>query len=267
LAILEAWLEFGKGPLFRFCFALMILGLTRIVFLTGVNVAEAYRRNADKILPYREIFRQTLAWMFPVRRLISKRPVYSLVSFCFHLGLILTPLFLTAHVRLWKNSTGVGWLHLPQTTADILTLLTICGGFGLFLMRALYPPARTLSRKQDYLWPLLLICPFLTGFICSNIAVSPSLYGTMMLIHIYSADLIMVLIPFTKVAHCVLAPLSQVVTGVSWKFPAGAGDRVIETLGHRDRPSWLEKSRLHLQPLNLPESQSQPVKTEGVAVE
>ena len=30
-----------------------------------------------------------------------------------------------------------------------------------------------------------------------------------MLLHVYSADLIMLLIPFTKIAHCVLAPLSQ----------------------------------------------------------
>ncbi len=245
----------------------MILGLGRILFLTGINVAEAYRRNADRILPFREIFRQTLGWIFPVKRLISKRPVYSMVSFVFHIGLILTPLFLAIHVRLWKDSTGMGWFHLPQTMADALTLLTICAGVVLFLLRALYPPARALSRKQDYFWPLLLILPFLTGFVCSNVAVSPSFYQGMMLIHIYSANLIMVLMPFTKIAHCVLTPLSQVVTAVSWKFPAGAGDRVIETLGWKDRPSWLEKSRLNLQPLKLPESQNQPAKTEGVTVE
>jgi len=66
----------------------------------------------------------------------------------------------------------------------------------------------------------------------------------MMLIHVLSADLIMVMIPFTKIAHCMLLPLSQLVTGISWKFPPGAGDRVIETLGYEDRPTWVEKPRL-----------------------
>jgi hypothetical protein len=65
-----------------------------------------------------------------------------------------------------------------------------------------------------------------------------------MLIHVYSADLVMALIPFTKIAHCVLTPLSQLVTGIAWKFPAGAGDRVAATLGYADRPSWAPKSRL-----------------------
>lgn len=65
-----------------------------------------------------------------------------------------------------------------------------------------------------------------------------------MLIHIFSANLIMVLIPFTKVAHCILIPLSQFVTGIGWKFPLGAGDKVIETLGYKDCPTWLKESRL-----------------------
>lgn len=264
---METWLDFGAGPLFRFSFTLMILGLGRIVFLTAVNVLDAYRRNADKVLPYRELCRQTIRWIFPVQNLVAKRPIYSLVSFLFHVGLIVTPLFLAAHVRLWKNSTGVGWFHLPQTTAYILTLLAICCGIALFSMRLLYAPARAISRRQDYLWPLLLILPFLTGLICSNIDVSPSVYRTLLLFHIYSADLILILIPFTKVAHCVLTPLSQIVTGVSWKFPAGAGDRVIETLDWKDRPSWVEKSRLNLQPLKPQERQNQPARTEGVNIE
>ena len=60
-----------------------------------------------------------------------------------------------------------------------------------------------------------------------------------MLVHVYSANLILLLIPFSKIAHCVLTPLSQVVTAVAWKFPAGAGDRVAATLGYADRPTWL----------------------------
>ena len=52
------------------------------------------------------------------------------------------------------------------------------------------------------------------------------------------------MIPFTKLAHCVLAPLSQAVTAVAWKFPPGAGDRVAATLGYADRPSWVPGARL-----------------------
>jgi nitrate reductase gamma subunit len=94
------------------------------------------------------------------------------------------------------------------------------------------------------MWPLLLLVPFATGYVCSNTVVSPGMYTRMMFVHVFAANLIMLLIPFTKIAHCILMPLSQYVTGLAWKFPAGAGNRVAETLGYADRPTWVERPRL-----------------------
>jgi len=240
----EAWIEFGRGALFRLAFSLMALGLLRIFLLTIVGVAKAYGRSPDKIVARREIGRQTLAWLVPVSRLWRKRPLYSSTSFLFHVGLLLVPFFLAAHVLLCQRSTGLAWPAIPQKLADWLALLTIAAGLGLFCGRLLDPRARALSRRQDYLWPLLLVVPFATGYICSNAAIGPRTYQVMMLFHVYSGDLIMLMIPFTKIAHCVLAPLSQLVTAVSWKFVPGAGDKVAATLGRADRPSWRDKARL-----------------------
>lgn len=240
---MEAWLDFGRGTLFRLAFALMALGLLRIFILTIVGVVESYRRNPDKILPWKEIGKQTLGWLAPVRRLWRQRPFYGTASLLFHVGLLAVPVFLAAHVLLWKRSAGIAWPAIPQTVADWLTLLVIATGVALFLGRAIPAAARALSRLQDYMWPLLLVVPFATGYVCSHAALSPKAYQAVMLLHVYAADLILILIPFTKIAHCVLAPLSQLVTGVAWKFPAGAGDRVAATLGYADRPTWVEKAR------------------------
>jgi len=241
---LDAWIEFGRGPLFRLCFTLMVLGLARIAVLTVIGMVEALKKNEDKIVPWRELFNKTFTWLVPVTVLFRTRPVYSLVSFLFHIGLIITPLFFTAHVLLWKRSVGFGWFTLPQSLADYLTLTVIVGGLLLFLMRVLYGPARAISRKQDYVWPLLLVIPFLTGYLCVNGSISAATYRWMMLMHVLTGNLIMVMIPFTKIAHCILIPFSQLVTGIGWKFPRGAGDLVIETLGYKDRPTWVEKPRL-----------------------
>jgi hypothetical protein len=101
-----------------------------------------------------------------------------------------------------------------------------------------------------------LVIPFVTGYICSNALIGPKAYQSMMLVHVYSADLILILIPFTKIAHCVLMPLSQLVTAVSWKFVPGAGAKVAATLGYADRPVWTEKSRLGGAP-DLPAEQKE----------
>jgi nitrate reductase gamma subunit len=240
----ETWIEFGGGPLFRIAFSLMLLGLLRTVVLTVVGMVEAYRRSPDRIVNWREVRRQTFAWLFPVTRLWRQRPVYGTVSVLFHAGLLLVPPFLFAHVLLWKRAVGFAWFAMPQTLANYLTLVVIACAVSLFVSRAADLRARKLSRTQDFVWPLLLAIPFITGFLCANLAVRPKLYESLMLVHVYAADLIMLLIPFTKIAHCVLAPLSQMVTAIAWKFPAGAGDRVAATLGYADRPTWLPKSRL-----------------------
>jgi nitrate reductase gamma subunit len=240
----EAWIDFGRGPLFRLAFSLMVLGLLRIFLLTLLNLRQAYRQNPDKIVPWKEIGRETAGWLFPVARLSKRRPVYSALSFLFHIGLLVVPLLLASHVLLWKRGLGFGWPVIPQPLADWLTLMVIVTGPVLFLWRLLDRGARVLSHLQDFLWPLLLALPFVTGYICTHGAIGPEAYRWLILVHIYSANLIIMLIPFSKIAHCVLVPLSQYVTAIAWKFPEGAGDRVAATLGHAGRPTWAEKSRL-----------------------
>jgi len=253
----EGWIEFGRGPLFRLAVAVMLLGLGRILLLSVIGLIEAYRRSSDRIVPWKEVGRQTIGWLLPFGRIWRRRPAYSAISFLFHVGLILTPLFLAAHILLWRRATAFAWPAIPQRMADGLTLLAIMAGAALFLGRLLNPGARVLSRLQDYVWPPLLVIPFVTGYICSHWRISPNAYQSMMLLHVFSGDLIMLMIPFTKIAHCVLAPLSQLVTALAWKFPAGAGDRVAATLGMQ--PSWVEKSRLPDFLTSLPEAEPHAV--------
>ncbi|MGA3126240.1 MAG: hypothetical protein ABSD13_05965 [Candidatus Korobacteraceae bacterium] len=243
---MESWIEFGRGPLFRIAFSLMLLGLLRVVALSLFGIVEAYRRSPDRIVNWREVRRQTFAWLFPATRLWRARPFYSTLSFLFHVGMLLVPLFLAAHVLRWKRYTGFGWFAIPQGLASILTALAIVAGIGLFFGRLLNPEARKLSRAQDFAWPLLLVIPFISGFLCANAAIGAKTYQSLMILHVYSADLVMLLIPFTKLSHCVLAPLSQTVTAIAWKFPAGAGDRVAATLGYVDKPTWLPNARLEI---------------------
>ncbi len=233
---METLIVFGKGPLFRFCFALMILGLARVVFLCIAELIEAYKRYKKKKILWGEVFKYTINWLFPVKRLLNKRPIYSILSVIFHLGFIFVPLFYIAHINAVKSSIGMAWFAMPNGLADWLTLLSIAAGLLLFLMRVFYRPSRILSRFQDFFWILVIILPLLTGWLCVHAKLSANLYIYTLFIHIYSANLVMVLIPFTKIAHCVLAPLSHLVTDIGWKFPEGAGKQVAETLGITEKP-------------------------------
>jgi nitrate reductase gamma subunit len=233
---MESWLDFARGPLFRFCFGIMLLGLIRIFILDILGAIKAYRKAGDKSMPLRLIFSRTFEWIIPFKRIGRSRPVYSVISILFHIGLILVPLFLYAHVLLWEDAIGVSWVTLPYSWAYWLTLSTITFALLLFLGRILNISSSFISRKQDYLWPLLLSIPFITGFVCAHVNTSPSYYQFFMLIHILSGNLIFVLMPFTKIAHCVLMPLSQFVCILAWKFPPDTDEAVCTTLNKKGAP-------------------------------
>ena len=233
---MEALLDFAKGPLFRLTFALMALGLARILILEIWGVVNAYLKAGDKTIPWGLTITRTIEWLISVKRVFNKRPFYSLFSILFHVGLIFVPIFLFAHVELWKGELGFGWFTLSKSWADLLTLTTIGFGLAIFIGRVGSRNARFLSRKQDYLWPLALVVPFATGYVCSNMTVSPAAYQFFMLVHVLSSELIFVLIPFTKITHCIIMPFSQFVMTIAWKFPARVDDDVCTTLGKKGAP-------------------------------
>jgi nitrate reductase gamma subunit len=216
-------LEFARGPLFRFTFALMVLGLARLVLLTVYGIVRTYVSAGDRRLLWPIIRQRTLWALFPFSRLHRARPAYSILSFAFHLGLIIVPIFLFAHVFLWKRGIGVSWPVLPPLLADVLTVLTIAAGLALFAARVGSRLSRTLSRAPDYTWPLLLTLVFATGFLASHPAWCPVDYRVTLLVHVLGAELVFVLIPFSKIAHCVLIPFSQLVSDLAWHFPPTAG--------------------------------------------
>jgi nitrate reductase gamma subunit len=230
---MEFWLEVAKGPLFRLCFVIMILGLIRIFLLDIWGAYKAYRKAGDKTMPWKLVLSRGLEWFFPVKRVARNRPVYSIFSILFHIGLLIVPIFLFAHVKLWDQSIGISWITLPYDWAYWLTISTIIFAIALLIGRMLNRSSSFLSRKQDYLWPLLLLIPFVTGFVCAHLNISPNGYQFFMLMHVLSADLIFILIPFTKIAHCVLMPLSQVICTIAWKFPPETDEAVCSTLNKK----------------------------------
>jgi nitrate reductase gamma subunit len=233
---LENMLDFARGPLFRLSFAIMALGLLRIFVLDLWGIYEAYRKAGDKKIPWGITVRRTISWLLPIRKVPNSRPLYSMISVLFHIGLIVVPAFLYAHVHLWEKSLGFGWFSLPQGLADIMTLGVLVFGLILFIGRLASRNASFISRRQDFLWPLLLLVPFATGFICSNLTLNPGAYQAFMLTHILSAELIFVIMPFTKIAHIVLMPLSQFVSALAWRFPPETDEAVCATLNKKGSP-------------------------------
>ena len=232
---MESWLEWARGPAFMFAFVFMLLGLTRHVALTVWEVARAIYRAGDKTLPYRQILVATLKWLFPVEKL-KDRLVLSLTSVSFHIAISIVPIFLGGHIALWARGLGISWPAIPNQLADVLTIIAIVTALALVIQRAAAGPTRSLSRFQDYVIPLIVALPFVTGFLVMHPAVNPFSYQAALLVHVMSANLLLVLIPITKLSHMALIPTVQLVSEVAWHWPPDAGSKLAVTLGKENEP-------------------------------
>jgi len=222
---MEAWLEWARGPLFRAAFVFMILGLIRHVVLTLWEVSAMMRRAGDKAFPFSRIAKATVAWLFPLGQL-KNRWYYGVMTIVFHVAIILVPIFLLGHIALWQRGLGISWPGLPNRWADLLTIVAVVTAVGCVLQRTVARDTRALARFQDYALPLIIAVPFVTGFLVMHPAMNPFGYEATMLAHVLSANLVLVLIPITKLNHCVLLPTTQLVSELSWHFPPDAGEKV-----------------------------------------
>ncbi|MEW6200876.1 MAG: hypothetical protein AB1546_02800 [bacterium] len=232
---MEQWLAFAKGPLFRFTFTLMLLGLLRLFILQVWGIVEAYLRASDKNVPMKSLLKTTFIWTFPVTRLHRIRPFHSFTSFFFHVGMILVPIFFDEHIGMWEKSVGRTWVGFSKTVADPLTLITIAAIITLFMMRVIDRNSRFMSDAFDYLILVLLFIPFTSGYLVSHPDMCPLPYNLMMLIHILSAEVILVLLPFTKLAHVALYATVRLSSDIAWRFVPDAGEKVAAALGREGR--------------------------------
>ena len=123
-----------------------------------------------------------------------------------------------------------------KLVADYLTLLAIVTALILFLKRVSTRDTRMLSRLQDYILPLLIMIPFASGYLAMHPTTNPFDYNATMFVHVMSGNVILVLMPFSKLSHAVLFPTTQLVSEMAWHLAPGAGENVVLSLGKENEP-------------------------------
>jgi nitrate reductase gamma subunit len=143
--------------------------------------------------------RSVLRWLVPYgTHNMRIRPLFTFVSFCFHFCLLITPLFVMGHAVRWQQSWGVRWWSLPPAIVDLMTLAVVFAGLFFFLRRATAPEVRNVTSSYDFLILLLVISPFVTGFLAHRQWLP---YDLMITLHVICGALWLIAIPFTRLAH------------------------------------------------------------------
>jgi hypothetical protein len=221
-------LRIAQGPVFRFAFALAVLGLIRLALLGLSNMVAAYLTVSDRPAFWHR-FRQHVLWrVFPSVILNEVRPTRTRILYAYHVGLdgiallfhvlvVILPAFMVAHVYLWERALNVSWPALPGGLADVLAIMTIVSGLTLFLGRIYSPVLRAIEPPWSFFKPLLLLFPFFTGTLARHPMWSPLDYQLMLLIHVLGAATVLALLPFARLLSSMHTRLTTLLPEAAWR--------------------------------------------------
>lgn len=202
--------NFLTGPMVWIAFAVFVGGsLFRLISM--IHSTWKKERFVFSYMSLKYGIRSIVHWITPFGTANMKlHPVMTVVTFLFHICILVLPVFLLSHIVLVEESWGVKWPALPDGLADIMTVAVI-GCCVFFLVRRIkIPEVRYVTSASDYALLAIAALPFVTGLWAYH--QWPG-YSFVMILHILSGEIMLMAIPFTRLSHMIYAVFTRAYLG------------------------------------------------------
>lgn len=191
-------LIWARGTGLQLALGIFVLGLVT----RGFEIF-SLGRKADLSVPRPESpgsgWRTVWARSIPHASTWQRTPVTVVLGYVFHIGFFVTLLLFIPHIQLLRSTLGISWPGLPTPLVDATALITIVALIGVIVYRMRDPVRRFLSVFEDYFTVVLTLLPVLTGYLAFHHQLLP--YTLMLATHILTVEMLLVFMPFTKLAH------------------------------------------------------------------
>lgn len=187
-----------KGPLFNIALAIFAIGLAaRLaeIFILGRQPNYAEPRAGEWLPGFKTMFTRSIADPGTVER----APFNVVVGWIWHLGFLIALLLFMPHIELVKGVFGMSWPALPNPLVDLITAVTLFALLATLVHRLIHPVKRRISTVEDYLVWMVVFLVVLTGWLAYHRLVTP--YPLALGMHILTAELLLIILPFTKLTH------------------------------------------------------------------
>lgn len=191
-------LTWVRGPGLNIAIGIFVMGiLWRLleVYSLGRKKDLSAPRQLSGASGWHTIFRRTL----PAEGLLKKAPVTYIGGGIFHVGLAVVVFLFAPHIKFIQSLLGFSWPALPSQFVDLVTIVTLAAMLVLLADRIKNPVKRFLSTFEDWFTWGLTFMPLLTGWLAVRHLLLP--YPTMLALHIFCVELLLVFLPFTKLFH------------------------------------------------------------------
>jgi nitrate reductase gamma subunit len=209
---------FVEGPLLWVAFLTFIIGsiLRAVLFLA---VSKKKDKNIYQHFQWKYVLSTWFRWLLPLNKDVTKNPVFTILGYVFHFCLIVVPIWLVGHVTLWEESRFEWfWITLPGGVADWMTIILLAIAVFFLLRRIFAADIRLLSTFSDYFLLVVTALPFITGYFFTHGTLESIAFldDNMPVLHMLSGELMLILIPFTKLSHFILFFFSRGAAGVEF---------------------------------------------------
>jgi nitrate reductase gamma subunit len=204
-------LEFARGPALQVAVYVLLAGsLWRLLGIVLLSRKPDYSeprgtgglKGALKVIWTRAF----TAPVFKQATMLSK-----ILGYTLHIGLFITIFFFVPHIVFFKDVFGVSWPGLPNNAVFFIGVITVGSALALLVRRMTHPVLRLISNFDDYFSWFVTILPVVSGLMMPiRLGVR---YETLLAIHILSVCLLLVWLPFSKLAHTFLVFVSRGTTG------------------------------------------------------
>jgi nitrate reductase gamma subunit len=220
--------DFVRGPL---------MWLSSIIFISGIiyRTVQLFvlTRKKEKVPCTKKIVEKTDQKKYSSEEqkfklllafqnsLIGKNPIMAIVSSIFHACLFITPIFAAGHALSLYESWGFSFITLPDNLIDLLTIIFLACALFFLMRRIVIPRVKSISTPYDYLLLFITAAPFITGFYAYHQYFD---YKTVITLHILAGEIMLIVMPFTKLGHMVFFFFIRILIGNEYSF--GKGKRV-----------------------------------------
>ncbi len=198
--------NFLTGPMAYFTFIIFVGGVTlKILYFIFLSKD----KDPEVINYYNPFFaiRSILAWSIPfVSHSWRKDIIFTMATFFLHISIFLVPIFLSAHMVLINLSWGISYATFSNTLSDLFTIFGMISAIYLFLRRIIDKKIRYLSTFQDYFIILLVFFTLFSAFMAYHQFIN---YKFFICLHILLGEILIILIPVTKLSHMIIGPIMR----------------------------------------------------------
>jgi len=185
-------------------------------------------RDKDAVLydnwNWKWAFRSIVRWLIPFgSEGMKNHPFVTLAYFSLHFTLLAMPVFISSHIFFWRQPTQAGLWVISDRIADVMTVIFVASILFIVIRRAVAPEVRIVTTVGDYLLLALVAAMFLTGYVAYHRWIAFGInYKNILILHILLGELLMILIPFTKLGHMILFFFTRAIIGVEFGARRGA---------------------------------------------